>query len=46
MYIWLAVRTGGRKIDAVLGWVFHTVRGGVDAGDTCFRSWVIGVVDA
>ena len=29
-----------------LGWVFHTVRGGINAGDFSFRPSVVGVVDA
>ena len=27
------------------GWGFHTVRGGIDAGDLRFRPWVVGIVE-
>ena len=27
------------------GWIFHTVRGGIDPGDQLFRPRVVGVVD-
>ena len=27
------------------GWEFHTVRGGIDPGDRCFRPWFVGVVE-
>ena len=27
------------------GWGFHTLRGGIDPGDLCFRPQVVGIVD-